>query len=931
MLRINVLSSAEAASSYYQDGLSRDDYYAQKENRTYAKNKSYARWYGKAAEMLDLGSEVTQEDFLSLCHNLHPQTEKRITARNAANRRPGYDFTFNAPKSLSILFAFTEDMRLLKAHQQAVLRAMQAVEAHVQTQKGQGKQKSYIPTGNITYAAFDHFKSRPIKLEGDERINEYVPDPHLHTHCVVMNHTYANNTCSNNPFSKDDGRFQALELGTIKKEAPYYEALYHSYLSSALEEIGLSVERTASRWEIKGFERETIDKFSNRTLEIMKSARAKGLSFAEDIADEGRKTRNKKQQSVTENEILTNWEARLTRSEKRLITSLQKGEKIKEASLDEPISPEKCINLSLQHFLERKSVISEKRMLAYAMSQSYGNHSPEIIQAAYNSYEGILKAPQKDGSTLITTSEVIRSERNMLRLATASRGMHQPLNPDYEIQQSFLNEGQRAAIQHVLGSSDGVCLIAGDAGTGKTTLMKEVQTGIQEAGKQLFAFAPSAEASRGVLQAEGFEGADTIARLLTDTKLQERIKNQVILIDEAGMVGTQTMENILSLAHDKQARVILSGDWKQHKSVEAGDALKWLELDAKMPIARVQEIVRQQDHRFKEVVQELASGKPVKAFSKLQAMGSIREMEDSERNAELAKVYVARKETGRSVLIVSPTHLEGRKLTHEIRALLKEKGRLGDEKAVSTLRLLSYTEAQKQDHTQFETGQFVQFHRHAPGIEAGKPYKIRRKGRKVHLITDKGKVPLPLEHHTRFQVFQKGDTLLAKGDLIRITQNGRDLKGRNLSNGQVYEVNKLDHEGNIHLKGGKVLDKGFAHFRLGYYQTSHSAQGKTADTVLIAQSSASFPATSPDQLYVSVSRGKKEVQIFTDDTEGLLQQVQNSSERLSASGLADQIDYRRQKVYQHEKENSRERKADNQLTRKELTRRGSTSEGELSF
>ena len=259
MLRINVLSSAEAASSYYQDGLSRDDYYAQKEN--HQKDKTFARWHGKAAEMLGLGSEVQQEDFLSLCHNLHPQTGERITARNSSKRRPGYDFTFNAPKSLSILFAFTEDTRLLKAHQEAVLRAMKAVEANVQSRTGIGAQRRKNITGNISYAAFDHFKSRPIQLESDDKGNSghraaYLPDPHLHTHCVVMNHT----------FSKEDGRFQALELGTIKREAPYYEALYHAHLSSALEEMGLKVERTASRWEVKGFERETIDKFSNRTL-----------------------------------------------------------------------------------------------------------------------------------------------------------------------------------------------------------------------------------------------------------------------------------------------------------------------------------------------------------------------------------------------------------------------------------------------------------------------------------------------------------------------------------------------------------------------------------------------------------------------------------------------------------------------------------------
>ncbi len=96
-------------------------------------------------------------------------------------------------------------------------------------------------------------------------------------------------------------------------------------------------------------------------------------------------------------------------------------------------------------------------------------------------------------------------------------------------------------------------------------------------GKKFYAFEPSADASRGVLRSKNFEGADTIKKLLDDQKLQEQLKDQVILIDEAGMVGTQTMNGIFEIAIKQNARVILSGDWKQHNSVEAGDAIRLLE------------------------------------------------------------------------------------------------------------------------------------------------------------------------------------------------------------------------------------------------------------------------------------------------------------------------------------------------------------------
>ena len=892
MLRINTLFSAESAKNYFRDALAQDDYYSEK-------GSLLATWEGKAAQRLGIqGKGVTAENFGKLCDNLNPLDGKRITVRNAKNRRPGYDLTFNAPKSLSILYAFTQDPQLLEAHKMAVKKAMEAVERDMQTQKGQGKEKTYVGTGNITYATFDHLSSRPVEMDAAQG-KAYIPDPHMHTHCVVMNHTW----------SEENQRFQAVELGNIKKEAPYYEALYHSYLSTTLSELGYGVERTAKRWEMRGFDRKTIEKFSNRTSEILKSAQKKGLTYAQDIADEGRKTRNRKEKAATEKEVQENWKARLTPEESQLIASLSQPANTPQNLKDHAFSPEECIRLSLLHHLERKSVVSEKRLLAYAMSLGYATHPPEAIYAAYQARQDIIKAQLDDGALTITTQAVIDAERKMLHYASSSRGVHPALNPAYKIQQDFLNAGQRAAIQHVLNSHDGVTIVSGDAGTGKTTLMQEVKQGIEEAGKKFFAFAPSAEASRNILRSEGFEGADTIAKLLQDKDLQEKIHNQVILIDEAGMVGTVTMNKIFELAQEQNARIVLSGDWKQHKSVEAGDALKWLEIDARMPIARVKEILRQRKNEaFKAAVKSLADKNPLQAFKKLAEMESIHEIEDkTERNLALAQTYVEQTEAGKSVIFVSPTNAEGAQVTQQIRQLLKEKGKLGEDVKKLTHLPQFYTEAQKQDIKKYEKGMYVRFHQNAQGFEAGHSYEIRdvteNEIKVLDSQTNELKV-LDLKTHSRFGVFQPKEVLLAEEEKIRITQNGRDIEGKSISNGQVYTVKRIDEQGKIHLQGGKVLGKDFVHLRLGYYETSHSSQGKTADTVLIAQSSDSFPASSLEQLYVSVSRGKTEVQVFTDDTQELMKWIERDSERISARTVQKHAvdEKRRQKLYQQTNE-----------------------------
>src|SRR5262249_35601513 len=160
----------------------------------------------------------------------------------------------------------------------------------------------------------------------------------------------------------------------------------------------------------------------------------------------------------------------------------------------------------------------------------------------------------------------------MIDFARNGKGTCRPLGDAlYAIKRDWLNDGQRRAVKHVLGSPDRVIAIRGSAGTGKTASMRETIEGIEAKGKRVFVFAPSADASRGVLRdVERFESADTVARLLVDERLQTHIRNQVIWIDEAGLLGTKTMGQVFEVADHVHARVILSGDDRQHGSVERG-------------------------------------------------------------------------------------------------------------------------------------------------------------------------------------------------------------------------------------------------------------------------------------------------------------------------------------------------------------------------
>ncbi|MEL6929215.1 MAG: MobF family relaxase [Cyanobacteria bacterium J06600_6] len=894
MLRITVSKGGKSAVNYFRDALSQQDYYSEK-------SQVMGTWHGKLAAQFSLPPVVSAEHFERLVSNRHPFMNSKITARDAANRRAGYDFTFNAPKSVSILEAMTGDEAIRQAHQAAINRAMQEVEANMQTQMGQGKAKHYHTTGNLLYAAFEHDVTRPIEHEIHGG-TKYIPDPHLHTHCFVMNATW----------NEGRNRYQALEIGNIKKNAPYYQALYHCHLAQELQLAGYQVRRTRDSFEIGGVSQKTIQKYSNRTKEIDRAAEKKGLTWAEDKAKLGARTRNNKNRSVSQTKQVQHWQGRLTLQERFSIHSA-KGTEVTISGLavekeGEEISAARAIDQSLQHYMERKSAVTEKQVLGYALKLGVGSLEPKAVQAELDHRKGqTVFTGSKNSDTYLTTKEALQAEEEMKAFAVSTRAQFEPINEDYELQQDFLNEGQRKAIQHALNSEDQVILIAGGAGVGKTTLMKEVKVGVESSGRQLYAFAPSADASRGVLRSKGFTEADTIKKLLDDQRLQEQLRDQVILIDEAGMVGNQTMNGVFQIAKTQNARVILSGDWKQHNSVEAGDALRLLEQHTQVPVARVNEIVRQQDQStYKEAVGLLANGQYDQGFDQLDQMNSIIEIDDrAARHDQIASDYLQSvkaplvregngKSVPRSAIVVSPTHAEGRAITAAIRTRLKKEGLVhGEEKAFQVLRNLSYTEAEKQDYLNYQSGMTVKFHRNHGSFIAGNTYTIKsiQKDGTVTAFdhaTDEGHT-LPLQASKRFQVCQREEIKFAAGDAVRITGNGKAMDGRALNNGEGYTIKGFTENGDIRLSNGSTLSKNYGSFTQGYYRTSHASQGKDAHDVLIAQSSTSFPASNEKQFYVSVSRGVKSCRIYTDDKEALKWAASQEADRLSATELlADQ-------------------------------------------
>jgi hypothetical protein len=418
-----------------------------------------------------------------------------------------------------------------------------------------------------------------------------------------------------------------------------------------------------------------------------------------------------------------------------------------------------------------------------------------------------------------------------------------------------------------------VVLIRGAAGVGKTSMMQEAVEGIEAAGSRVFVFAPSADASRGVLRQEGFAEADTVARLLLDEKLQAQTRGQVLWIDEAGQLGSRTMAQLFDLAGRLGARVILSGDRRQHGSVERGAALRLLEEEAGVVPAEIKEIQRQKGE-YKEAVRALSEGRTGAGFRKLDALGWVREALPADRYRLLAADYAAALKEGKTALVVSPTHLEGEWITEEIRERLRNQGRLrSGERPILALSSANLTEAERADPVNYSAGDVLVFHQNAKGY---------RKGERVAV----GKSDLPLDQAARFQVFHVGELAVGAGEVLRITRNGTTTDGKHrLNNGAMVTVKGFDRAGNIVLANGWKVARDYGHLAYGYVVTSHASQGKTVDRVFIGQSARSFAASSREQFYVSVSRAKEQAIVYTDDKQALVEAVSRADERMTATEL----------------------------------------------
>ncbi|MBI1347066.1 relaxase domain-containing protein [bacterium] len=848
MIRITQQNSASSAKRYYATA----DYYSEGQ-------EIVGCWGGKGATRLGLEGMVDKFSFERLCDNLDPRTGEPLTVRTRAERRVGYDFTFSVPKSVSLLYAMSGDQDILEAFRASVDETMREIEAEMKTRVRRNGMDGDRGTGNMVWAEFIHTTSRPV---------DGLPDPQLHAHVFVFNTT----------FDEEEKRWKAGQFAEIKRDSPYFQAAFRVRLANRLQDLGFGVERKRDDFEIAGIPKDVLGRFSRRTALIEKVAEEKGIIDPKRKDLLGAETREKKESALSWESLRKLWNTRLTDQERTALATVHRRDHV---ALRSRHGEALAVDHALEHSFVREAVMPERKLVTEALKRGLGAVTVEDVTREMR--ERPLIRSDVAGRKMATTKEMLALESKLIDFARLGRGRCRPLgSPERPCSRDWFNEGQKAAVAHVLGSRDRVMIIRGVAGTGKTTLEQEIGEALAEAGKPVVALAQSVKASREVLREEaGFASADTVARFLKDKEMQASAKGGVILLDEASQLGTRDMLRVFDVAEGVGARVILVGDRRQHRSVTAGEPLKLLEEKAGLRVAQVTEILRQKGD-YKKAAQALSEGRTGQAFEELDKLGWIKQVPDEVRYEQLAAAYLSAaaetKKDGKpkSALVVSPTHAEGAQITLAIRTGLKSQGKLDHERTVQVWVPKHLTDAQKADATEYETGDLLQFHQNAPGHTKGS-----------RLIVEDG-MKLPTELANRFEAYRPMQLPLAVGDRVRLTAGGKTKDGKHrLSNGSLLTVEGFTKRGDLIVDHGWVIDRDFGHLSHGYVVTSHASQGVTVDKVFVGVSSESLPATYQRTAYVALTRGREQAQIYTDDRTELIKAVSRADEPLSATEISE--------------------------------------------
>lgn len=657
------MSAMGSDQAGYYLGLAREDYYL-------AGGEPPGRWYGSGALELGLAGQVVPDHLYNLFDGLSPNGNRSLIQRQGhdgkAEHRPGWDLTFSAPKSVSVLWSQSET-ELRAAIQGVHARAVSAALDYLQdtaafTRRGKGGKD--LEKVGLVVATFEHSTSRAL-------------DPQLHTHALVMNLSV-----------RDDGStgtLSSLDLFLSKMAAG---ALYRAELAKGLqEELGLEVKRERTWFEVAGVSNGLIQTFSKRREAIVSALKTSGLNSAEAAAVAAIQTRDAKG-DISRSELFEMWRNEGSRHGWRQ----QQAEALFGRFYEER-DPEKEISRACDRATERltwdEAFFSERDFVRYLAEESQGQGlGADAVRAGASWYlshsPDIIKLGVHRGEERFTTETMMGFEKELLSGAEELRkNESQQLHAETVMgilakQGTQLSEEQLAAVWHVTVETGGLAIVSGMAGTGKTRMLDVARDAWEAEGYRVEGVALAARAAKA-LSTEAKIESDTIAKILLDIERGKRKldSKSVLIVDEAGMVATPDMRRLIHICEEAQSKLVLVGDERQLQPIGPGAPFR--ELGERYDRAELTDIRRQNDDWARQAVKDLADGNARNALFAFAEHGLL--WISKTRDEAMHELVAQWRGDGRDVqdtLILAGTKAETKTLNAMVQAERERAGALGE-------------------------------------------------------------------------------------------------------------------------------------------------------------------------------------------------------------------------------------------------------------
>jgi Ti-type conjugative transfer relaxase TraA len=682
---LNIGKLRKGGENYYLNSVARgvEDYYL-------GSGEAPGYWLASGADDLGLEREVGDFELRNVLNGRHPTTGNPLVPERRGERVPGFDLTFRAPKSVSLLHALgpkEASNEVAAAHNAAVHAALDYLERHASgARRGKGGKDRIASTGFIA-AAFRHRTSR-------------AADPLLHTHVLVAN-----------LLQGEDGKWGALDARHLYLQAKTAGYLYQAHLRAELTRR-LGVEWTPVRngtADIAGIPRQVIDSFSSRRKEIEERVATTGATSGKGIQVAALVTRRPKDRLAVPQDLIPGWRAKAHSAgltEETLEATLGKTnfrdpgpEEI--AATEDDLADPTGLTAQASTFSQRDAIqgfcsrlqagarVTDIEAMAASFLSSDkvvplgpSNHSLTSADTIRVSDGRVVSVPS-DGS-LFSTPDMLSVEQSVIEASIERANERAGIADSGALAASLskrpsLFPDQQTMVRRLATSGLGVEVVVGKAGAGKTFALDAAREAWETSGYLVIGCSLSARAARELQTGSGIPSC-TLARLLVDLddpRFGGLHARTVLVVDEAGMVGTRDLERVLTEARGAGAKVVLVGDDRQLPEISAGGSFRGIK--ERLPAIELTEVRRQPLGWERAALQLIRDGRAKDAIAAYTGKDRIVTGPNAEETRHhMVADWWATQNDGEPGIMLAARRSDVADLNRRARALMIAAGKLGE-------------------------------------------------------------------------------------------------------------------------------------------------------------------------------------------------------------------------------------------------------------